>query len=469
MTTERRPAGPRGHQFALPALIVLLCIAGAWLCGDYLRDQAGLWDRSTAGGLLARSCEAVSHMGSNCASGVNRFFDEIRLPAPKLGSNLGIRVGWVAVPVAFLGLAYFLLIGAWYGFVGPPRPFGPRVDRIVGCVVICGVTGSIFLVGLMTLTPEIRCLRCYAVHVVNILLGGSIAMLYRRPIRQGDRKPANVIEGARATLTLREAVSVIVFACLLIALMWTYRSERLGLQRYIDQLRSYQRMIAQMRGDEAFLLREFLAQPLADIPPTDPGGQTAGAPRLVVFSDPECRACECKMRFVTDTLVPLFDGRLRVEIRQFPLSADCNEALRGNPHPNACLAARVAEAARMQAGDNAFRRMHELLLANRKRLDVETYRRLADAAGIDGGRLLSDADGVTVRNALDDDIQIGRSLGITGTPTLFFNDRRVPPICDTPAFWTALADAWKQGSSLGSVASAVPGARLSSSREGRNE
>ncbi len=67
--------------------------------------------------------------------------------------------------------------------------------------------------------------------------------------------------------------------------------------------------------------------------------------------------------------------------------------------------------------------------------------------------------GEAVRRIVESDIALADALGVTGTPTLFLDGRRVTRLCETPRFWEAVADHWGgtsqdgQGATVESIAS----------------
>ncbi|MFV2070131.1 MAG: trypsin-like peptidase domain-containing protein [Pirellulales bacterium] len=58
-------------------------------------------------------------------------------------------------------------------------------------------------------------------------------------------------------------------------------------------------------------------------------------------------------------------GKLALLLRHFPLCTDCNLSIRRTEHPNACRAARAAEAAAILKGNAGFLQMHDWLLKRR--------------------------------------------------------------------------------------------------------
>jgi protein-disulfide isomerase len=114
-----------------------------------------------------------------------------------------------------------------------------------------------------------------------------------------------------------------------------------------------------------------------------------------------------------------FGPRLRIVFREFPLVP---------AHVHALAAARTAEAAGLQG---KFWEMHDLLYENQKvwhdafdaRPIFEGY---AKRIGLDMEKFRSDSLGETVAQRIFLDGKRARSLGVTGTPTVFMNGREIP-------------------------------------------
>jgi predicted DsbA family dithiol-disulfide isomerase len=210
----------------------------------------------------------------------------------------------------------------------------------------------------------------------------------------------------------------------------------------LDKLLLYKTLVTSLRDDPEFLLREYHAQPQHEIPLRHGEPMGDEQPQLAVFTDFECPACYCNLLAVRKQIAEAFDGQLGVLVRHYPLCNTCNGNVRDQPHPNACEAAYAAEAARLQGGDGAFWQMYDLLFQNRKELSRELYRSLAVKMGLDADRLLGDMDGDTVRRIVESDISLASELGVTGTPTMFLNGRRVTELCRGPVFWEAIAEDW---------------------------
>jgi protein-disulfide isomerase len=96
-------------------------------------------------------------------------------------------------------------------------------------------------------------------------------------------------------------------------------------------------------------------------------------------------------------------------------------------HKNALLAAKAAEAARLQ---NRFWEMHDRLYETQNAWKDEGDPRLifthyARELGLDTERFAQDMDGIDVQRRLTEDKQQADSLGIEGTPTVLIEGRQL--------------------------------------------
>jgi protein-disulfide isomerase len=146
----------------------------------------------------------------------------------------------------------------------------------------------------------------------------------------------------------------------------------------------------------------------------DPGqsparGPVAAAVTVVLFSDFECPFCK-KIEPTLEALERDYPGKVRVVWKNFPLEM----------HRSAKLAAAAAVAAHAQG---KFWAMHDRLLANQNALDRAALEGYALDLGLDSTRFRAALDGADALVAPD--LAQAASLGVTGTPTVFVNGRRV--------------------------------------------
>jgi protein-disulfide isomerase len=183
--------------------------------------------------------------------------------------------------------------------------------------------------------------------------------------------------------------------------------------------------------------------------PDDPQKPSDRDPRsleVVVFSDFECSLCRSLVEKLDREFNPLFDNRLRIVFKHYPLCSECNPYVETRLNPHACKAARAAEAARTQGGNESFWVAHDLLFkkARSKTLSAVDYRKFAETLRLDSDRFVADMGSDETTRRIREDIELGKSLGVTTTPEIFVGGRRVPKAATVePDFWRTLARAYK--------------------------
>jgi len=161
--------------------------------------------------------------------------------------------------------------------------------------------------------------------------------------------------------------------------------------------------------------------PKVGVPGSEPAHSIgdANAPvTLEEFGDFQCPPCGA-LHPVLKTMEHEFGPRLRVIFREFPLVP---------AHQHALAAARSAEAAGLQG---KFWEMHDLIYGSQatwsNAFDVRpTFEGFAARLGLDLEKFKKDLTSETVAQRIFLDGKRGRSLGVTGTPTMFMNGREVP-------------------------------------------
>lgn len=423
-----------GSERWLLLVVVLLCGAGAWISGEMVKAHDALWGQHEATGLLGRLCEAGAKVGMDCSAADRDRWAEFHVPVP--GPDL-------KVPLAFVGLAYFVALGVWFTVAGGPRGI-PRYWRLIpAATALCGFLVSVVLVGLMIPGRAAPCATCLAVHSVNLLLAAGVWRLLRRA-KRAEADVAFMDFEPRAhpqAWASRPAVVALTAAVVAVAGLWVYRAEHLALGAQWRKLLPYKRLVNELREDQTFLVQAHFAQPVHESPARPGETFDEQRSRLMVFMDYECPNCGCGAAEVVENARKAFGERLDVVIRHYPLCEDCNGAVKGQLHPRACEVAWAAEAARLQGGAAAFELMHGALLSYPGELTPAALRGLAQRIGLDGERFEGEMNGEAVRRAVAADVELARRLGVTGTPTFFLDGRRIDRRFEGPALWEALANA----------------------------
>jgi protein-disulfide isomerase len=135
---------------------------------------------------------------------------------------------------------------------------------------------------------------------------------------------------------------------------------------------------------------------------------------MVVFSDYECPFCR-RMHPALKRLEAKYASVLSIVWKNLPLAQ----------HSNAASAARLALGARAAGGDASFWLVHDRLFQTESPLDSAALEGVARGAGVDAGSLLQAVRRGDHQSEIDADVAVARRLGVTGTPTLFVNGRRI--------------------------------------------
>jgi len=154
-------------------------------------------------------------------------------------------------------------------------------------------------------------------------------------------------------------------------------------------------------------------------------GATNPAIYIVDFSDLQCPHCKAAQPIV-EKLVTDFP-QVRLIFQQFPLPASL--------HPWAMKAALYADCAG-HMDQAAFWKYVDAIFENQGGIALATaddkLKELATAAGLDGQKLAACAATPETEERVKKSLELGESLGINETPTVFVNGRRVKGITNIP-------------------------------------
>jgi protein-disulfide isomerase len=147
-------------------------------------------------------------------------------------------------------------------------------------------------------------------------------------------------------------------------------------------------------------------------------GQSDAPVTLEEYGDFECPPCG-KLSEPINKLEQDYHSRLRIIFHHFPFVT----------HPHARAAALASEAAGLQG---RFWEMHDLLYREQanwsKAADAQSlFDSYAGMLGLKLDRFKKDMESDEAKRKIDADQQQGAALGVTVTPTIFINNRALPP------------------------------------------
>jgi len=156
-------------------------------------------------------------------------------------------------------------------------------------------------------------------------------------------------------------------------------------------------------------LRILLAPPVADVSLEDAHfrGPRSAPVLLVEFADYECPYCE-KVNPLIQKLSEEYGDKLAVVYKDFPL-------------PMHHRAQKAAEAARCAGEQGKYWEYHDVLYYSRQ-LDINELKKHAQVLKLDENRFSKCLDGGEAAAAVKKDLEEGKQLGLSGTPSFFVNN-----------------------------------------------
>lgn len=300
-------------------------------------------------------------------------------------------------PTSFVGFAYF--VGLLVLWSCSRRGFPP----VAIWVARLGVLASLGFI-LIMVVGNYLCPYCIAAHAANIAFL-LVADLLGKTAPSG--KPVLPIWG---------------IVCLVVSLvLWP-----------VDLWQ--QRVVAE-RGEQKFAesLEQITEEPAAQETGTEDGEPFIGrypigpeeAPiRIVMITDYQCEDCQIFEKQLKRIINERTD--VQVSIKYFPFSDLCNEYARGkNPHPNACWAAKAAEAAGQLGGTEGFWQMHEWLFAQNGSFTNQSLPEDLRNMGYDPRQFTQMMMSEEVGDLIQQDIEEAHGLGLHYTPMIFINGKQL--------------------------------------------
>lgn len=140
------------------------------------------------------------------------------------------------------------------------------------------------------------------------------------------------------------------------------------------------------------------------------GGNPEGDITLVEFMDYRCGYCRRAVDEVNGLLED--DGNIRFIVKEFPILGE-----------DSVLASRFAIATQQVAGDEAYKSVHDALMAYNGAMNDTGFTRLADSLGLDANAIVAAMDSEAVTEVIAANHALGQRLQISGTPSFVMGDQ----------------------------------------------
>ena len=132
---------------------------------------------------------------------------------------------------------------------------------------------------------------------------------------------------------------------------------------------------------------------------------------IVEFSDFQCPYCS-KLQATLKEVLKAYPDDARLVFKDFPLSF----------HKQAKNAAKATHAAGEQG---KYWEMHDLIFENYNKLTEDKFEEFATKLNLDVSKFTADYSSAKYDKQIQQDINIGKSVGVSGTPTIFVNGKRM--------------------------------------------
>jgi protein-disulfide isomerase len=171
-------------------------------------------------------------------------------------------------------------------------------------------------------------------------------------------------------------------------------------------------LVDELKAKSGAAVKVMLDPPRYNVPlvASDPVRGNANAPVTIVeFSDYQCPFC-ARVNPTLDLVRTTYGDKVRIVFKDYPL-------------PNHAEAPKAAEAARCAGEQNKYWEMHDSMFANQRSLGVPSLKQQARALGLNGTAFDTCLDSGKHAAAVLAGGELGNTLGVNSTPSLYINGR----------------------------------------------
>lgn len=346
---------------------------------------------------------------------------------PQSGCDRATRSAWGTIPgldwpTSLAGVAYFsALLVTWLAS-------SRSVSGLFRLIVWLGVIGSAVFIIVM-FKHGFVCKYCLATHLANfaflVVMEFSIRPTEPAPNRAANRAPVRSPSHAPSRIALPLGVTTFLVVTGVLAVVHVRTNAKRIERNEAARIASMQGMTNRTSTAPASTGVISTTTEPAVIENTIPftGRYRLGpenAPiRIVMFMDYQCTDCKA----IESQAMALLQRRkdVSLSVKQFPMSNMCNPNINVNMHPNACWAARAAEAAGMLRGNDGFWQMHNWLFERGGSFTDANLPPALQQMGYDPQQFIQTMSGNNTNRLVQEDIAEGAALGLMYTPMIFIN------------------------------------------------
>lgn len=346
---------------------------------------------------------------------INEVFDCDKVNTSEYSELFGLPVALYAIPT-YLVLAFLIQQSRKRMLDDEQAPLA----MAFGISLLTGLV-SLFLGGVSAFLIKAVCLFCISLYVVNLGTLGLVWAATRRSFGQN-------VTGAMRALSTHSGVVGRAALVFLVSFAVSFAAERGLKASMLKEADLAIRGPGAVEGSGAASGSGALGSgsPVGGSPAVlvDADNATYGpsdaAVTVVEFADFQCGYCK-RMSYTIKALKEQYGDRVRFVFKHFPMSPSCNNAVKNDRHPFACLAAVAGQCANKQG---KFWEFHDITFKNQRNLEREDLLSYAREVGLDEAAFTSCLADPAMLQAVANDVEQSKAHQITGTPRIFVNGKQ---------------------------------------------
>lgn len=322
------------------------------------------------------------------------------------------------VPVAGVGLIYYIFILIFAAVSRFSKGFKRPTIAFAWWTTIPSIFSVIYFAYISLFVLHALCLTCIGMYLANLILFISLYLAMGIPFSESF----SFLWGYWVTLVTRKKKGIDFlpkFGMHLLAMIIIFG---IGMVFVSSAGSTIKRLTP---TDIETYLDRFYRQSKYDLQfdkDTTPMWGRKGAPITIVeFSDFRCPYCRTAA-FTIKPFLTEYKNDIAYYFLNYPLDSECNHYMQHQMHPGACLGAKGAICAE-EGGQ--FWKYHDELFRTTNRIDDRLVLRLAKRAGLNEEEFKKCLSSPETELKLKNDIETARRIYITGTPSVYINDRNV--------------------------------------------
>lgn len=324
------------------------------------------------------------------------------------------------IPLAALGTLYFFLL-LTIGIVSPPKEKSFRLAQgVLGWWMLFGLGFDAVLFVIQLVSLKTLCVICCLTYVANLSHLYFCLKLTPGGRLWKNRVPHLFVRDSTWVLprwsSARVVMGAIAFVLSAVVVFLLPSFIRQGGANYTHVDTALEQFFIQWKE-----------RPVKKLEVKEHNG-TWGNPnskiQITEFSDFECPFCR-KAAFSLHTVLKPYQDRVHFVFKHFPLDSTCNPALPYQIHAHACKLAKLAACAQKK---NQFWEFHDQIFL---KMTDEKMKEGFDAISAGLAKIFSQEeikaclDTPSAQQAVAEDLHLGSSLNVRGTPTVYINGKHV--------------------------------------------